>query len=295
MAGTDNRSIKVLFREWRQGDGEAGQIMAQRFADWYYAIATSRLGEDAGKGPCEAACGKFGDGVSSVSESRALIGWAHEIIQAQLAENGAERATDGDSPNAYTGNQKPKTLLCKARIALPEEVALLEACYRTGSAQDIEPLPVLKARYKVKQWLRDNCSVPFDVAPDNPVLDRAPMPLYESGRMATPEEEVNFEQWMISDLELCKDIAEFAHFAIALRGGLPSADQFQSKQEQRKAERKASTTPVGASNVAVHDDEPAGSNVAGAAAVGGGLALVAGGGVVLLLIVAVAGYFMFAG
>ena len=59
MAETDTRSIKVLFREWRQGDAEAGQIMAQRFADWYYAIATSRLGEDAGREPCETACRKY--------------------------------------------------------------------------------------------------------------------------------------------------------------------------------------------------------------------------------------------
>ena len=65
-----------------------------------------------------------------------------------------------------------------------------------------------------------------EVAPDNPVLDRAPLPLYESGRMATEQEEVNFEHWMISDIDLCKDIAEFAHFSIALRGGLPSADQW---------------------------------------------------------------------
>jgi hypothetical protein len=42
--------------------------------------------------------------------------------------------------------------------------------------------------------------------------------------MASPQEEINFEQWMISDLDLCRDIAEFAHFAIALRGGLPAGD-----------------------------------------------------------------------
>jgi hypothetical protein len=287
MAGTDNRSIKVLFREWRQGDGEAGQIMAQRFADWYYAIATSRLGEEAGKVPCETACSKFGEGVSSVSESRALVGWAHEIIQAELAGAGA-RIQDGDAPNAYTGNQKPKTLLCKARTVLPEEVALLETCYRAGSGETMEPLPVLKARYKVKQWLRDNCSVPFDVAPDNPVLDRAPMPLYESGRMATPEEESNFEQWMISDLELCKDIAEFAHFAIALRGGLPDQEAFQANQAQRKQDRSAPAPANAASNEPV---ETGGSNVAAGAAAGVGVAVMAGGGLLLLVVIGLIAFF----
>lgn len=279
MAGTDNRSIKVLFREWRQGDGEAGQIMAQRFADWYYAIATSRLGEEGGKDPCETACARFGDGVASVSESRALVSWAHDIIQDEL-KNHSERIQDGDSPNAYTGNQKPKTLLCKARAALPDDIALLEACYRSGSAQDIEPLPVLKARYKVKQWLRDNCAVPFEVAPDNPVLDRAPMPLYESGRMNAPEEEVNFEQWMISDLELCKDIAEFAHFAIALRGGIPSEAEFQASQEARKAKRTGTPAPVATGNRAPAES---GSNVAATAAVGGGIMVV--GGVIAVVVV----------
>ena len=49
MSSTDTRSTRELFRAWRSGDGEAGQVMAQRFADWYYAIATSRLGEAAGR------------------------------------------------------------------------------------------------------------------------------------------------------------------------------------------------------------------------------------------------------
>ena len=287
MAGTDNRSIKVLFREWRQGDGEAGQVMAQRFADWYYAIATSRLGEEGGKQPCETACARFGDGVASVSESRALVGWAHGLIQEELQDRG-DRVQDGDSPNAYTGNQKPKTLLCKARAAMPEEVALLESCYRAGSGQEIEPLPVLKARYKVKQWLRDNCGVPFEVAPDNPVLDRAPMPLYESGRMNTPEEEVNFEQWMISDLELCKDIAEFAHFAIALRGGIPSESEFQANQEARKAQRTGTPAPV----QSVNKPAESGGNVAATAAVGGGLMVAGGIGVVVLLLLAGAAFML---
>jgi hypothetical protein len=287
MAETDTRSIKVLFREWRKGDAEAGQIMAQRFADWYYAIATSRLGEEGGREPCEVACRKFGEGVASVSESRALVSWAHKIIQEELAGLG-ERVTDGDDANAYTGNQRPKTLLARARQALPEEVELLERCYRHGSDEQLEPLPVLKARYKAKQWLRDNCNVPFDVAPDEPVLDRAPMPLYESGRMATPAEEVNFEQWMISDLDLCKDIAEFAHFAIALRGGLP-----ESSPEPEPVQSSNAPDPI--------DDAPVatggGSGKAVAAAGMGAGALVIGGVVVIGLIAALAigGYFMLGG
>ena len=234
MSEQDTRTTKVLFREWRAGDSQAGQIMAQRFADWYYAIATSRLGESGGAGPTETACTKFGEGVVEITESRQLVPWAHDIIAKLLADAGA-RTMDGDEPNAYTGNQSPKALLARARGALPAEVELLEAAYAaSGDPARVEalaeplggnPLGILKARYRVKQWLRDQQNVPFEVAPDNPVLDRAPLPLYESGKMASPQEEVNFEHWMISDIDLCRDIAEFAHFAIALRGGLPSAEQ----------------------------------------------------------------------
>ena len=225
---SDERSVKDLFREWRGGNAEAGQAMAQRFADWYYAIATSRLGEERGRRPCEVACEKFGEGIVSVADARSLVGWAHEIVNGEVDKAGT-RATDGDEPNAFTANQSPKALLDSVRDAVGSELQLLEAVYG-GRATDQQidalakpfggnPLGVLRARYRVKQVLRDRHGAPFEVAPDQPILDRKPLPLYESGRMA-PAEESGFEQWMISDLDLCKDIAEFAHFAIALRGGL---------------------------------------------------------------------------
>lgn len=226
------RSIKDLFREWRAGDREAGGAMAQRFADWYYAIATARLGESKGDAPCKAACQRFTQGVAEVKEARNLVPWAHDLIREELDKSG-HRASDGDEPNPYTANHSPKQLLARCALAMPAEVGLLAATYGGKASRDeIErmaapfggnPLGVLRARYRVKAWLRDNHGVPFQVAPENPVLDRAPLPLYESARMATAAEEANFEQWMISDFDLCRDIAEFAHFAIALRGGLPDA------------------------------------------------------------------------
>jgi hypothetical protein len=246
MSDQDTRTTKVLFREWRAGDSQAGQVMAQRFADWYYAIATSRLGEEGGRVPCEQACTQFGEGVVEVTESRSLVPWAHEII-AKLLANAGDRATDGDEPNAYTGNQSPKLLLARAREVLPAEIELLETAYRGGDAARVEelaapmggnPLGILKARYTVKRWLRDEQNVPFEVAPEQPILDRAPLPLYEGGGMASRDEEVNFEHWMISDIDLCRDIAEFAHFAIALRGGLPSADQLQSQAKGSTAHQE---------------------------------------------------------
>lgn len=246
MSEMDSRSTKQLFNDWRSGDPAAGQAMAQRFADWYYAITTSRLGETRGREPCDVACQRFGEGIVTVTESRALVGWAHEIVLKEL-ENSGSRAVDGNEPNAYTGERHPKELLCHARRALPGEIALLEATYGgRASKQEVDslaaplggnPIGVLKARYRVKQWMRDQQGVPFEVAPDDPtmIMDRAPLPLYESGHMATDHEEINFEQWMISDLDLCKDIAEFAHFSIALRGGLPTEAEFERLQARAAA------------------------------------------------------------
>ena len=268
---SDTRTTKVLFREWRGGDAEAGGIMAQRFADWYYAISTSRLGESRGQGPCENACKTFGDGIVRVTEDRELIPWAHSVILAEL-ETAGSRATDGDEPNAYTGNQKPKMLLAKARQALATEVGLLEAVYGgTATPEEIDqraqplggnPLGVLKARYAVKRWLRDNAGVPFDVAPEQPILDRAPLPLYESDSLASKEEEASFEHWMISDIDLCKDIAEFAHFSIALRGGLPSDAEVAAADARAAA---AAPSATGGSEAVDSAGSGAGKAIAGVA------------------------------
>jgi hypothetical protein len=235
---SDKRPTKQLFREWRQGDAEAGQTMAQRFADWYYAIATSRLGEDKGKAPCDRACAAFGEGVVNITEGRELVRWAHGLIQTELGTSGA-RVLDLDEANAYTGNKRPKALLVEARKTLAAEIELLEMAYgTTGNAEKLDelaeplggnPIGILKARYAVKAHMKDCLSVPFEVTPDQPVLDRAPLPLYESGRMASEAEEQSFEEWMLSDIDLCRDIAEFAHFSIALRGGLPSDAEAQAQ------------------------------------------------------------------
>jgi hypothetical protein len=230
MSDADRRSIKQLFKDWRSGDPASGQMMAQRVADWYYAIATSRLGEQRGKGPCEAACGAFGAGIVQVTEPRQIEGWAHGLITTEVVRSGT-RARDGDDPSLYTRGQQPKALLVQARDKLPDEVALLSAVYGERAAREQidalaaplggSPLGILEARYRVKRWLRDNARVRFEVVPDKPILDRAPLPLYEADRMASTAEEAQFELWMLTDLDLCKDIAEFAHFSIALRGGLP--------------------------------------------------------------------------
>jgi hypothetical protein len=230
MTTGDLRTTRQLFKEWRSGDAEAGQAMAQRVADWYYAIATSRLGERRGRGPCERACAAFGAGIVGVTDSRQLVSWAHELVEEEI-RNAGTRATDGDDPSAYTGRKRPKALLAQARSALPDEMRLLEVVYGADADRSQidqlaaplggNPMGILKSRYAVKRWLRDQGGISFEVAPLEPILDRAPVPLYEADRMASTAEEAQFEHWMLTDLDLCKDIAEFAHFSIALRGGIP--------------------------------------------------------------------------
>ncbi|MBN2800903.1 MAG: hypothetical protein JXX28_17330 [Deltaproteobacteria bacterium] len=225
---SDKRSVKELFRSWRQGDAEAGGQMAQIFSDWYYAIATSRLGEKAAQAPIAAVSQRFAQGVVQITEARALVEWAHGLLDEEL-RGVAIQTPPPDERSQYTAKKRPKALLREARAALPKEVELLEVCYSQPDSAKVEqlatpfggfPIGVLKARYTVKKWLVDNASVPFQVAPAEPILDWGPLPLYESQRMASDAERVSFEQWMLTDVTLCRDIAEFAHFSIALRDGL---------------------------------------------------------------------------
>lgn len=232
MSAAAPQSTKQLFRAWRSGDAEAGQAMAQRITDWYYAISTSHLGESGGEPALQQARSLFGQGVVEVTDARALVPWAHGLIATEI-QNAGSRIADCDDPSFYTNGKRPKTLLVSARATCGPEMELLEACYSSATSDaQIDalaeplggnPLGILKARYRVKRFLRDTHGVPLEVAPEEPNLDRAPLPLYEAVRMANAAEETNFEHWMLTDLDLCRDIAEFAHFAIALRGGLPAS------------------------------------------------------------------------
>lgn len=229
MSDLSGQTTQQLFSQWRGGDAEAGQAMAQRFSDWYYAISASRLGDSNCRPALERACQRFAQGVASVTEAGKLASWAHEIIAEEIQMAGG-RVTGGDHPNALTNHRSPTELIQQHQGALnPDQVALLAAAYDTRTdVEDVKakanalggyPLAVLEARYALKRQLRDHDGVGFTEIPDRPNLDWGPLPLYEGGRMAEGKEETAFETWMLSDITLCKDIAEFAAFALALRGG----------------------------------------------------------------------------
>lgn len=222
-------SVEDLFQKWRGGDGESGQAMAQKFTDWYYAVSASRLGDTQGRPPLQQACAAFAQGITTVTRAPDLIEWSHEIIQREVDGAGG-RIAGGDFPNALTGHRSPTALLEQVRPQLdPAQVALLHAAYApettlselTAMAEDHGgwPQAVLDARYAAKRALRNIARVNFAVVPDSPVLDRAPLPLYEAGRLASREEDAAFEKWLVTELDLCRDVAEFATFSHALRAG----------------------------------------------------------------------------
>lgn len=228
---SDLRTVPTqeLYRNWRSGDADAGQAMAQRFSDWYYAVTASRLGDAHGRVPLQRSCTRFQQGIVSVAKESELVGWAHGILAEELQTAGG-RIPGGDFPNQLTAGRSPAELLGAARAALPaDEVRLLAHAYdaawplddvtREAEAMGGMPLAVLRARYTLKRWLRDNAGIAFTEVPAEPNLDYAPLPLYEAGRMESAAEETNFEKWLLSNMSLCKDIAEFGVFALALRAG----------------------------------------------------------------------------
>ena len=229
MAEAGAPSPQELFKLWQNGDTAAGQKMAQRFTDWYYAVTAVQLGEIAGRSPLERACGTFAQGITTITRSSELLDWAHGIVAREVRSAGG-RGPGGDFPNALTGSRSPTDLLLRAKSSLTStQFELLAATFdaevpladliELSEAHGGWPLAILEARYVLKRALRDGDGIPFTVVPESPDLDRAPMPLYEAARMSSGDEEAFFEKWLLSDIDLCRDVAEFAAFSHALRAG----------------------------------------------------------------------------
>jgi len=221
--------LQQLFRKWRSGDERSGHEMAQRFSDWYYAVTASRLGDRDGRPPLERSCRRFQEGITELSDPNALMTWAHGILVEELQTSGM-RLHGGDQPNGLTGARSPTELIKQASAHMEaQDIRLLVHTYdadypiddlsREADEAGGYPMAVLNARYALKRALREQLDIELGVVPTKPKLDLAPLPLYEAGRMTEPEEEKAFELWMLNDIELCRDLAEFAAFALALRGG----------------------------------------------------------------------------
>jgi hypothetical protein len=229
MADDATNNIQSLHKQWRSGDAAAGQAMAQVFTDWCFAITCARLGDRAGQEPWRRACHAFAQGVRDLGRNVDIVDWAHEIVRKEVEAAGG-RAEAGDQPSSLTGNRAPSALLQQAAVEmLPVHVRLLSMTYggQTDMAELVKtaedlggwPFAVLDARYALKRWLRDQGKVPLTVVPASPNLDRGPLPLYEAARMESPDEELFFEKWLITDMDLCRDLAEFSAFTHAMRTG----------------------------------------------------------------------------
>ena len=226
MSENIHEPIHDLFNHWRNGSGEAGQTMAQRIADWYYAIAVTHLGEADGQDACESACGQFSANAANFSSSSELVHWCQDTIHHTMG-----RHTPGVASMTMTGtftlDCPPRELLAIAWQELPDDMLILAHCY--GGDTDMKtltslseqgsgfPLEILNARTRLKTWLHSQHDVPFSISESAISADWATMPIYESGRMTDPMEIRQFESWLLDTPDLSRDIAEFAHFAIALR------------------------------------------------------------------------------
>jgi len=227
-------TVIQLFRKWRSGDESSGQEMAQRFSDWYYAISTIRVPGQAGREPMEQACQAFAQGIVSVTRPRALVDWAHDLLERELSQASygmtSTGSTGSDNPNAMTRNRSPTELIQNVAGDLdPVHRHILALAYATNMdigmvdavADDLggTPYAMLQARYELKQALKSTQDVPFAVVPEAADMDRAPISLYEAQRLASTSEIAELEKWLLSDIDLCKDVAEFSAFVHALRGG----------------------------------------------------------------------------
>jgi hypothetical protein len=267
MADLAALSSHQLFKQWRGGDADAGKAMAQRFSDWYYAITTARLGDENGRGPLERACVTFQQGIVGVTKASHLVDWAHDIVAKEVDAAG-RRNTGGDFPNALTKNQSPTTLIRAAAAKLDAaQIELLQKAYSVSSNPDTIaslaaksggfPGAVYKARHALRQALQSEAGIVFSTSPSADNLDWGPLPLYESGKLASPSEERAFERWMLQDPNVCREIAEFAAFAHALRAGA-----LQGKQPSARSGPK-SLTPATAPPAPRSPGQPAAAKSTG--------------------------------
>lgn len=275
MSDLANTPTATLFKQWRsQGDAAAGQAMAQRFSDWYYAITTCRLGDAHGRGPLQRACVRFQQGILTVTTPAELTEWSHGLLMEEVRMAGG-RIAGGDFPNQLTGGRSPTELLGSVTGQMrAEDVELLSLAYDSATAIETVtaraegmggyPVAVLNARLALKRALRDGAGIAFSEVPESPNLDLAPLPLYEAGRISREAEEAGFEKWVLTDMRLCKDIAEFGVFAQAIRAGALRGATL------APAKAKASSKPVPAlapSAASAGDPDNEATSVVGKAAI----------------------------
>ena len=226
-----HEGTQELFNRWKKGDAQAGQDMAQRFSDWYFAVSSARFGEVRARPALERACQLFAQGIAQVENERDLEEWAHKILEDEL--QGLGDFESSDEASRLTGQRLPSRLINRAvsearcpllpLLAMAYDLnvsteALEQACRDAGGF----PLAILKARYELKEWLATYESIPFQVQPSAPNLDYLPLALYESGRLEEKEAR-GFERWLLNDTTLSKDIAEFSSFSLALHGNVLAA------------------------------------------------------------------------
>jgi hypothetical protein len=249
MAEQGPSSLLNLFRQWRNGDASAGNEMAQRFSDWYFTLAVSRLGDVAAREPLQRACERFAQEIPNVTNPNQIVSWAYKVVREELDQAGG-RLDAGDIPNGFSRSLSPRALVREAAEAMPPaEIRLLGLAFDLSYPmnrliRDCEeaggfPVAILKARQALKRWLKEHREIPFSDTDEVPNLDWAPLPLYEAARLGSAAEEARFERWMLTQYALCRDVAQFATFALALRGGAIQVRPLPESQASRPPVEKS--------------------------------------------------------
>ena len=241
MSSNIDPMVADLFKAWRAGNADAGAQLAQRISDWFYAICSSRYGEEHGYAVFQSASRRFGEGVVGVAHSADLVPWAHGVLYSEIIRAGLQPGAVNVA-SGYSGGHPPINLLAAAKAALPMEVEILRRFFTGEEEASLDgiaaplggvPSALLHARYAVKRWLKNEYDLPFDITPERPNMDLFPLSMYESSRMKSEAEVSRFEKWMLDNTELCRDVAEFAPFAAALRMTTTSSSESREGSESR--------------------------------------------------------------
>jgi len=213
--------IEELYLRWKLGNQAAGQMLANRFSQWFGAVITIRMGTTRGQQPLQNACARFSQDFGTVDTVEKIHLWAHSVLKGAAPETGKPQNDDVPAEVA-TALRKAKNLKPAPHPNLGDLYNFYAGSMPSEQASSIAPKDLLAARYALKRQLKDKYGIPFTVTPQRAINpDARPLPWYEARRFEYPEEGTRFETWLLNQNDLCVDLWEFAPYANCLRVGLP--------------------------------------------------------------------------
>jgi len=213
--------IEELYIRWKLGNQAAGQMLANRFSQWFGAVITIQMGTTRGQQPLQNACARFSRDFGTVETVEDIHRWAHGTVKDEAADT-REPQNDPVPDEVATSLRKAKNLKPALHPNLADLYSFYAGSMAPEQARTLAPKDLLAARYALKRLLKNKYGIPFTVTPQRAINpDARPLPWYEARRFNHPEEGARFETWLLNQNELCVDLWEFAPYANCLRVGLP--------------------------------------------------------------------------